>query len=50
MANRYFGFITEATLRFGRPVQLVTPRRVRNPFLKRSMERDLTIFHGRDLT
>jgi predicted nucleotidyltransferase len=50
MANRYFGFIAEATLRFGRPVQLVTPRMVRNPFLKRSMERDLTMVHGRDFT
>ena len=50
MADRYFGFITEASLRFGRPVQLVTPRMVRNPFLKRSMERDLTMVHGRDFT
>jgi predicted nucleotidyltransferase len=50
MADRYFGFISEASLRFGRPVQLVTPRMVRNPFLKRSMERDLTMVHGRDFT
>ena len=46
MADRYFGFIEEATRRFGRPVQVLTPRMVRNPFLKRSMERDLTIVHG----
>lgn len=46
MADRYFGFIEEASRRFGRPVQVMTPRMVRNPFLKRSMERDLTIVHG----
>lgn len=46
MADRYFGFIEDATRRFGRPVQVLTPRMVRNPFLKRSLERDLTILHG----
>lgn len=46
MADRYFGFIEEASQRFGRPVQVLTPRMVRNPFLKRSMERDLMIVHG----
>lgn len=46
MADRYMGFIEDATRRFGRPVQVLTPRMVRNPFLKRSMERDLTIVHG----
>ena len=46
MADRYFGFIEDATRRFGRPVQVWTLRMVRNPFLKRSVERDLTILHG----
>ena len=46
MADRYFGFIADASRRFGRPVQVLTPRMVRNPFLKRSLERDLTIVHG----
>ena len=46
MADRYFGFIEDATRRFGRPVQVLTPRMVRNPFFKRSLERDLTILHG----
>ena len=46
MADRYFGFIEEATRRFGRPVQVLTTRMVRNPFLKRSLERDLTMLHG----
>lgn len=49
MADRYFGFIAEASKRFGRPVQLLTPAMVRNPFLKRSMERDLRILHGREV-
>lgn len=46
MADRYFGFIEDAIRRFGRPVQVLTPRMVRNPFFKRSLERDLTILHG----
>jgi len=46
MADRYFGFIEDATRRFGRPVQVWTLRMVRNPFLKRSLERDLTILQG----
>lgn len=46
MADRYFGFVEDATRRFGRPVQVMTPRMVRNPFLKRSLERDLLIVHG----
>lgn len=46
MADRYFGFIEDASRRFGRRVQVLTPRMVRNPFLRRSMERDLTIVHG----
>lgn len=46
MADRYFGFIEDATRRFGRLVQVLTPRMVRNPFFKRSLERDLTILHG----
>ncbi len=45
MPERYFGFIAEAAERFGRPVQLLTPRMVRNPFLKRSSERDRVIVH-----
>jgi uncharacterized protein len=45
MAERYFGFIEDASRRFGRPVQVLTPRMVRNPFFKRSVERDLTIIH-----
>jgi uncharacterized protein len=45
MAERYFGFINDASQRFGRKVQVLTPRMVRNPFLKRSLERDITILH-----
>ncbi len=46
MAERYFGFIEEAARRFGHPVQILTPRMLRNPFFRRSLERDLTILHG----
>ena len=46
MPQRYFGFIEEATKRFNRPVQLLTPRMIRNPFLQRSIDRDLVILHG----
>ena len=46
MPARYLGFIEEAGRRFNRPVQLLTPRMIRNPFLKRSIDRDLVILHG----
>ncbi len=49
MVDRYFGFIEEASRRFGRPVQVLTPGMLRNPFLKRSLERDLRILHGREV-
>ena len=45
MPQRYFGFIEEATARFGRSVQLLTPRMIRNPFLKRSIDQDLVIIY-----
>lgn len=45
MPERYFGFIAEASRRLGRPVQVLTPRMIRNPFLRRSVERDLTMIH-----
>jgi uncharacterized protein len=45
MPERYFGFIEAAAARFGRPVQLLTPRMVHNPFLMRSIDRDLVILH-----
>ncbi|WPJ96975.1 nucleotidyltransferase domain-containing protein [Coraliomargarita algicola] len=45
MPDRYLGFIEEAQKRFKRPVQLMTPRMIRNPHLKRSIERDLTVIH-----
>ena len=45
MPQRYFGFIQAASNRFKRDVQLLTPRMIRNPHLKRSIERDLTLLH-----
>lgn len=49
MPDRYFGFLEEASKRFKREVQLVTPAMVQNPHLKRSIQRDLTILHERNL-
>jgi predicted nucleotidyltransferase len=46
MPDRYFGFIRAASSRFGRDIQLLTPRMLRNPHLKRAIEKDLTIIHG----
>lgn len=45
MPGRYFGFIDEVARRFNRPVQVLTPGMIRNPFLKRSIFRDLIIVH-----
>ena len=45
MPERYFGFIEAARMRYHRPIQLVTPRMIRNPFLKRSIEKDLVIVY-----
>ena len=46
MPARYFGFIAEAEKLYQRPIQLLTPRMIRNPFLKRSIERDMVIVYG----
>jgi hypothetical protein len=46
MPDRYFGFIEAASRAFDRPVQLLTPRMLRNPHLKRSVERDLRVIYG----
>jgi predicted nucleotidyltransferase len=46
MLDHYLGFIREASSRFGGEVQLLTPRMLRNPHLKRSIEKDLTFIHG----
>lgn len=45
MPDRYFGFINAASERFHRPVQVLTPRMVKNPFLKQSIEKDLVIVY-----
>lgn len=46
MPERYLGFIRETSDKFGRNIQLLTPRMLRNPHLKRAIEKDLTIIHG----
>lgn len=45
MPDRYFGFVKEAERRFKRPVQVLTPRMVRNPFLKRSIQKDMVVVY-----
>jgi len=45
MPERYFGFIEAAGKRYQRPIQLLTPRMIRNPFLKRSIDKDLIIVY-----
>jgi predicted nucleotidyltransferase len=41
MPDRYFGLIEAVQTKTNRPTQLLTPGMIRNPFLKRSIERDL---------
>lgn len=45
MPERYFGFIREASARFNRNIQVMTPGMIRNPHLKRSIYRDLKVIH-----
>ena len=45
MPDRYLGFITEAGERFNRKIQLMTPGMIRNPHLRRSIQRDLKVVH-----
>jgi len=45
MPTRYFGFLEAAQKRFQQPVQVLTPRMVRNPFLRRSIDRDLVVIY-----
>ncbi len=45
MVGRYFGFIEAAEARFRQPVQVLTPRMVKNPFLRRSINRDMVVIY-----
>ncbi|MDK3157993.1 nucleotidyltransferase domain-containing protein [Kamptonema cortianum] len=45
MPERYFGFIEEAQKSYQRHIQLLTPSMIANPFLKRSIKRDLVIIY-----
>lgn len=46
LPERYFGFTREAASRFNKKVQLLTPAMLRNPHLKKSVEKDLVILYG----
>jgi predicted nucleotidyltransferase len=48
MLERYFGFIEAAGQLYQRPIQLLTQRMIRNPFLKRSIHKDLVIVYTSD--
>jgi predicted nucleotidyltransferase len=45
MPDRYFGFLDALTRQFGRPIQLLTPRMIRNPHLRKSINRDLVVIY-----
>jgi predicted nucleotidyltransferase len=45
MPDRFLGFLEEAEKRYNRPIQLMTPNMIRNPHLKRSIDRDLTVIY-----
>jgi uncharacterized protein len=45
MPQRYFGFIEAAEKFYQKPVQLLTPRMIRNPFFKRSVYKDLIFIY-----
>ncbi len=46
MPERYLGLLNALEEKFSRTVQVLTPRMVRNPFLKKSIERDITYVYG----
>ncbi len=46
VSERYFGFLHFLEDKFGRKVDLLTPRSIRNPYLKRSIERDKIKIYG----
>lgn len=45
MPDRYFGFIDAASKLFERPIQLLTPRMLRNSHLIRSVEKDMLVVY-----
>ncbi len=44
--DRYFGLKEDLEALFGRPVDLVMPRAVRNPYLRAEMERDRRLLYA----
>ena len=45
-SKRYFGFLHFLEDHFGRKVDLLTPRSFRNPYLKKSVDRDRVRIYG----
>ena len=46
VSERYFGFLHFLEDKFGKKVDLLKPRSIRNPYLKRSIERDKIKIYG----
>jgi len=46
LADRFFDFQEEVKELFGCDVDIVTTRDFNNPYLKRSVEKDLIVLHG----
>ena len=44
--DRYFGLKEDLEALFGRPVDLVMPRAVRNPYVRAEMERDRQLLYA----
>jgi len=44
--DRYFGLKEDLETLFGRPVDLVMPRAVRNPYLRAEMDRDRRLLYA----
>jgi len=45
LADRYLGLVESLQEAFDCSVQVMTPRMIKNPILKRSIERDLVFIH-----
>jgi hypothetical protein len=46
ISKRYFGFLQELENRLNRKVDLLTPRSIKNPYLKKTIDRDKITLYG----
>jgi predicted nucleotidyltransferase len=45
-ADRYFGLLESLEELFGRPIDLLSPRAIKNPYLKESIDRTKTLLYA----